>query len=128
MDFLKKLSNNKIKLGDTISLFLNEKFIARGVLWINAPIPLGRFYNRIYGNEKHCNSEDIYENAIVIKDEKNFDNLIVLTLENNDFKLFLWNDLINDDNHFNYRIIKESDCLEIIHDDITLVEVNLHKR
>lgn len=123
--------SDKIKLGDTISLYLNDNLIAKGVLWINAPIPLGRFYKRVYNvelNHPSNDDDDIYEDAIVIKDEKNFDNLIVLTLEGNSHKLFYWSDLLNENQNFKYKIIEKNDCLKIIHKDIMLLEVNLHKR
>ena len=66
---------------------------------------------------------DIYEEAIVVIDDKNVENLVVLTLENNDYKFFVWNDLLNEKKKLSYMKISDFSKVSIMSDNVTLTEI-----
>lgn len=116
--------NKKFKIGDSISLFLKGDLIVKGIVYIFGSIPVSRFYlrkNKIT-NGSHL-LDDVYEDALVIIDDKNSDNLVVLTLEPNDCKLFIWNDVFDYKKDFNFKKINEPESLKIIHNEVILTEI-----
>lgn len=83
---------NKLKVGDTISLSLENKPLTSGIVYICSSIPMGKFYSNQFGKTREYN-DDVYEDALVLIDNKNPGTLKVLTLQDGDNKLFTWNDV-----------------------------------
>lgn len=122
--------SNRFKIGDSVSVFNSGTFLFKGVIYILGQIPLGKFYERQrkLNIDGRCNylpimPDDIYESAMVVIDDKNAENLIVLTMENDDYKLFIWNDLIKKNQLFKYERILNKDQINIIPDDVLLTEM-----
>ncbi len=119
----------KFKVGDSVCMYYNNNIIAKGIIYIYGSIPLEKFYIRKYGfnskkNYDINNINDVYEDAIVLIDNNNSEKLIVLTLEDNDHKLFVWNDVFDMDRDFKYEKIPDLNMVKIVHNDAILTEIS----
>lgn len=113
---------NEFSVGDTVSLFIKNEFITKGIVYIFGAIPMNKFYNKIYNNLGDEFEADTYEEALVLIDHKNNSNLIVLTLQNNDHKLFIWNHVFEYD-RMSYKKIESLEGLKIVKDTTLLTEI-----
>lgn len=122
-----KMINKKIEIGDTVSVYNNDNLLIRGIVYIYGSIPLDKFYNKVFLDTKqeyYSMNSDVYEDALVIIDDKNADKLFVLTLENDDYKYFVWNDLIYNDKNFKFERVANLNNLKIVSDNATLTEIS----
>lgn len=122
-----KMINKKLEIGDTVSVYNNDNLLIRGIVYIYGSIPLDKFYNKVFLDTKqeyYSMSNDVYEDALVIIDDKNADKLFVLTLENDDYKYFVWNDLIYNDKNFKFERVANLNNLKIVSDNATLTEIS----
>lgn len=125
---LKKI-NKQYKIGDSVSIYYNQELLVNGIIYIIGSVPMNKFYRRQYG--KNLNSpfyddyeSDTYEDAIVLIDNKNAESLIVITLEENNYKLFNWKDVIeNKSNDFSFINIVDPDKLIILRNPAILTEI-----
>jgi hypothetical protein len=120
--------NTKFKVGDTVSLHVNDNFIIKGIVYINGTIPMGKFYKKHFSTNDiydryQVTYDDVYESALVIIDDKNAESLFVITLENNEYNLFVWNDLIYREKNFSYQQFTGRDKISIVPDSATLTEI-----
>lgn len=115
------------KIGDSVSLHYENNLIAKGIVYIYGSIPVEKFYLRKYSsfNNKYDinNVNDIYEEALVLIDNNNSEKLIVLTLENDDHKLFIWNDVFDMEKDFKYQKIPNLSLVKIVPNDAILTEI-----
>ena len=118
---LKMLLKN-YKVGDSICLYYNNNLVVKGIIYIMGQIPLERFYEKLY-NKQGEYFNDLYEDAIVIIDNKNSENLVVLTLEDKDNKLFVWNDVFLSNKKFNYESVPNLENISIKRNDVVLTEI-----
>lgn len=88
---LKKMKD-RLKVGDTVSLTIGNSPLTSGIVYICSSIPMGKFYSKQFGKTREYD-DDVYEDALVLIDNKNPGTLKVLTLEEGDNKLFTWNDV-----------------------------------
>lgn len=113
------------KIGDTVSLFCNDKLVVKGIVYIFGSIPIDKFYSRQSGaSYKQDSYSDTYEDALVLIDNKNSENLVVLTLENDDYKLFVWNDIFDMKRDFIYRKIPDLSYVKIVPNEVILTEIS----
>lgn len=110
------------KVGDSICLFYNNNLVVKGIIYIIGSIPIERFYAKKYGKSNHY-FNDQYEDAMVIIDDRNSENLVVLTLESDDYKLFVWNDVFDNSKEFSYKSIPCLDNISIKRNDVVLTEI-----
>lgn len=110
------------KVGDSICLFYNNHLVVKGIIYIMGSIPIERFYAKKYKKTNH-HFNDLYEDAIVIIDDKNSENLVVLTLESDDHKLFVWNDIFDVNKEFNYQSVPNLDNISIKRNEVFLTEI-----
>jgi hypothetical protein len=119
--------NKNFKVGDSVSLYYDNNLIAKGIIYIYGSIPIEKFYLRKYSsfNNKYDinNMNDVYEDALVLIDNNNAEKLIVLTLENDDHKLFVWNDIFDNDKDFKYQKIPNLSSINIVHNEVILTEI-----
>lgn len=114
--------SKEFNVGDTVSLFIDNQLITKGIVYIFGAIPMNKFYNKIYNHSGGEYEADTYEDALVLIDHKNNSNLMVLTLQDNDHKLFRWNDVFEEDN-MKYEKIESLNNLKIIKDSTILTEI-----
>ena len=70
--------NFNINIGDTVSIFYQEKLLVKGIIYILGSIPVTKFYAKKYHDTRlgdFSYQNDIYEEAIVVIDDKNVENL-----------------------------------------------------
>lgn len=119
--------NKNFNVGDTVSLYYNDNLIAKGIIYIYGSIPVEKFYLRKYSsfNNKYDinNVNDIYEDALVLIDNNNAEKLIVLTLENDDYKLFVWNDIFDAEKDFKYQKIPDLKSISLVPNEAILTEI-----
>ena len=118
--------NFNINIGDNVSIFYQEKLLVKGIIYILGSIPVTKFYAKKYHDTRlgdFSYQNDIYEEAIVVIDDKNVENLVVLTLEKNDYKFFVWNDLMNEKKKLSYMKISDFSKVSIMSDNVTLTEI-----
>lgn len=116
------LMKNKFKVGDTVSLSLEDRHLISGIVYICSSIPMGKFYSKQFGR-KCINPEDIYEDALVLIDNKKPGTLTVLTLEdNNSNKMFVWNDVFQDGKS-TYEDISNIDSIQVDYAGSLLTEM-----
>lgn len=123
--YLSMISKN-FEVGDTVSIFINNNFVVKGIVYIYGSIPMTKFYYKHHGYNFSDQESDVdtYEDALVVIDNKNASNLIVLTLEENDHKLFVWNDVFKPFNHIlEYQKIPDLSGLQIIRESSILTEI-----
>ena len=119
----------KFKVGDSVSMYYGNNLIAKGIIYIYGSIPVEKFYLRKHGQrlgmEYHFSTfNDVYEDALVLIDNNNSEKLIVLTLEKNDHKLFVWNDVFDMEKDFKYEKIPDLSSIQIVHNDAILTEIS----
>jgi hypothetical protein len=121
------MDEKNLNIGDTISIFYHNNLLVKGIVYILGSIPVTKLYAKQYDNtllKDYSYQNDIYEEAIVIIDDKNAENLVVLTLENNDYKFFVWNDLLNEKKKLSYMKIANLSNVSIMSDSVILTEIN----
>jgi hypothetical protein len=123
---MNQMNERNFNIGDTVSIFYQDKLLVKGIIHILGSIPVTKFYAKQYHNtllDDYSYQNDIYEEAIVVIDDKNVENLVVLTLENNDYKFFVWNDLLNEKKKLSYMKISDFSKVSIMSDNVTLTEI-----
>lgn len=119
--------NKDFKVGDSVSLYYSNNLIAKGIIYIYGSIPVEKFYLRKYSsfNSKYDinNVNDVYEDALVLIDNSNAEKLIVLTLENDDYKLFVWNDIFDSEKEFKYEKIPDLKLVKLVPNEVILTEI-----
>lgn len=121
------MTDKNLNIGDTISIFYKDKLLVKGIIYILSSIPVTKFYAKQYENSllhDYGYQNDIYEEAIVVIDDKNAENLVVLTLENNDHKFFVWNDLLNNEKKLSFMKITDFSKISIMSESVTLTEIH----
>lgn len=112
----------KLKVGDTISLVLNERNLVSGIVYINSSIPMGKFYSKQFGAKTNEYTNDVYEDALVLIDNQNPGTLTVLTLEDGNNKLFRWNDVFEEGN-MDYLTVKGVESIKVEFESSLLTEM-----
>lgn len=112
----------KLKVGDTISLVLNGRNLTSGIVYINASIPMGKFYSKQFGAKTNEYSNDVYEDALVLIDNKNPGTLTVLTLEDGNNKFFRWNDVF-EEGKMDYLTIRGVEEMKVEFESSLLTEM-----
>jgi len=124
---MNQMNERNFNIGDTVSIFYQNNLLVKGIIYILGAIPVTKLYARQYNNrllEDYSYQNDIYEEAIVVIDDKDGENLVVLTLENNDYKFFVWNDLLNEKKKLSYMKIADFSKVNIMSDSVILTEIN----
>lgn len=119
---LLNMISKEFSVGDTVSLYIQNDFITKGIVYIFGAIPMNKFYNKIYNNVGDEFEADTYEDALVLIDHKNNSDLIVLTLEKDDHKLFTWNHVF-EGGGMEYKKIDSLKDLKIVKDSTVLTEI-----
>lgn len=120
------MNDRNLNIGDTISIFYKGQLLVKGIIYILSSIPVTKFYAKQYENtllNDYGYQNDIYEDAIVLIDDKNAENLVVLTLENNDHKFFVWNDLLNEKKKLSFMQITDFSEISMVPDNVILTEI-----
>ena len=123
---MNQMNERNFNIGDTVSIFYQNNLLVKGIIYILGSIPVTKLYAKQYDNtllEDYSYQNDIYEEAIVVIDDKNGEDLVVLTLENNDYKFFIWNDLLNAKKKLSYMKITDFSKVSIMSDNVTLTEI-----
>jgi hypothetical protein len=115
------LMKSKFKVGDTVSLFLSDRHLVSGIVYICSSIPMGKFYANQFGKCSFV-AEDVYEDALVLIDNKKPGTLTVLTLEDNDNKIFTWNDVFGTEKA-DYQTLSHIDSLRVNYEKSLLTEM-----
>lgn len=117
---------DRINIGDTITLYSNGERIASGIVYICSAIPMGKFYSK-YFEEDYFVTEDIFEEALVLIDSDKPGTLTVLTLEDQDCKMFSWGDVFIS-GVTDYRKLGNPDSIDVVFSNSVLTEmVNVFK-
>ena len=115
------LMKGKFKVGDTVSLHLSDRHLVSGIVYICSSIPMGKFYSNQFGKMGTV-AEDIYEDALVLIDNKKPGTLTVLTLEDKDNKMFIWIDVFQPEKA-EYENIEEVDSISVRYHGSLLTEM-----
>lgn len=116
------LMKNKFKVGDTVSLHLKDRHLVSGIVYICSSIPMGKFYSNQFGKGDGLRSEDVYEDALVLIDNKKPGTLTVLTLEDDDNKMFTWNDVFGP-GRADYQKVDQIDSIRVNYEKSLLTEM-----
>ena len=114
------LMKTKFKVGDTVSLHLSDRHLVSGIVYICSSIPMGKFYSNQFG--RNWASDDIYEDALVLIDNRKPGTLTVLTLEGDDNKMFTWSDVFQPEKA-DYEKIEEADSISVQYQGSLLTEM-----
>ena len=114
------LMKTKFKVGDTVSLHLSDRHLVSGIVYICSSIPMGKFYSNQFG--RNWASDDIYEDALVLIDNRKPGTLTVLTLEGDDNKMFTWSDVFQPEKA-DYEKIGEADSISVQYQGSLLTEM-----
>jgi len=114
------LMKSKFKVGDTVSLHLSDRHLVSGIVYICSSIPMGKFYSNQFG--RNWTSEDVYEDALVLIDNRKPGTLTVLTLEDKDNKMFIWNDVFQPEKA-EYENIEKADSISVCYHGSLLTEM-----
>lgn len=111
----------KFKVGDTLSLSMEGKHLVSGIVYLCSSIPMGKFYSKQFG-KNNIDAEDVYEDALVLIDNKRPGTLTVLTLEEEKGKMFVWNDVFLEKETV-YKKIDNIDSVSVDYSDSLLTEM-----
>jgi hypothetical protein len=115
------LMKNKFRVGDTVSLHLSDRHLVSGIVYICSSIPMGKFYAKQFGKGGMV-AEDVYEDALVLIDNRKPGTLTVLTLEERDNKMFTWNDVF-EPGKAEYHKINQVDSISVRYHKSLLTEM-----
>lgn len=115
------LMKEKLKVGDTVSLSLDGNHLVSGIVYICSSIPMGKFYSKQFG-KNNIEAEDVYEDALVLIDNKRPGTLTVLTLEDEKGKMFVWNDVFLEKETV-FKKIENLDSVSVDYSDSLLTEM-----